>query len=104
MLTTTSSFFPDNVDENELKFCKNVLSKTNHHQHNRTNELINLIKVSNDAPRVDDANMKVTGVQMSPFLIGKVQFGKLGAMHVSHMVHELRLRNIAADKKMVCAN
>ena len=94
-----SSFFPDNIDENELNFCKNVLSKTNHYQHNRTNELIGLIKVSNDAPRAENTNMKVTGTQMSPLLVGKVQFGKLSATHVNHVVHELRLRNIAADKK-----
>ena len=77
-----------------------MLSKTNHCQHNCANELIDLIKVSNDTPRADNSNMKATGVQMSPLLIGKAQFGKLGAICVNHMVYELRLRNIAADKKI----
>ena len=50
MLATASSFFPNKIDENKLNFCKHMLSKTNHCQHNRANELIDLIKVSNDTP------------------------------------------------------
>ena len=88
------------MDENELNHFENSLSKTNHYHHNRNNELIDLIKVSNNNPRADNANTKVTGVQISLLVVGKVQLGKLGSAHVHHMVEEIRLRNAAADVKI----
>ena len=99
-LTTMQSFFPDARDENELNCCRNMLSKTNHHHHNCNNELIDLIKVSNNNPRPDNANTKVAGVQISPLLVGEVKFGKLGSIQVHHVVEELRLRNASADVKI----
>ena len=86
VLATTCSFFLDTMDENDLNDCKNALSKTNHRRHNRNNELAALIKVSNDNPRAEDSNVKVTGAQASPLLVGKVQFGKLGSTRVHRMV------------------
>ena len=99
-LAATQSFFLDAADENELSHCKNALSKTNHCCSNRNGELVDLIKVSNNDLRADNANAKVTSAQVSPLLIGKVRFGELGSTHVRRVVEELRLKNVAADVKI----
>lgn len=100
ILQSIQTFFPDNIDPIEIKYCQTVLSKANHYQSLRNNELVDLVKTSQINPRPDNANIKITGVQIAPLLTGKIQFGKLGSIHVHHMTNELRLRNVSGDPKL----
>ena len=57
------------------------------------------MKTGNQNPRADTAAIRITGAQIAPLLIGKMQFGKLGSIHVPLVTQELSLRNIAAQPK-----
>lgn len=72
MLAMIQSFFLDAKDKNELNYCKNVLSNSNHYYYDCKNALINFIEVSDDNPRADNTNIKITGMRLSPLLIGEV--------------------------------
>ena len=87
------NFFANDVDEAEIKHCRSLLSKDNHFKIDHNDELVNLATPSQSESRPDTSNVKVTGFTIALLLVGKIQFGKLGATHVPHTIQELSLRN-----------
>ena len=87
------------MNEEEIKYCRKIVSKKEHFHQARTKELVDLIHEHRVLQKEPNAKMKQKGVTFAPLLLGSLQFGKLKRSHLPFIHKELELRNIVFNNR-----
>ena len=81
-----------NVDEKEILHCQHVLSIKNHYKNQRHADALQKQIAKCNTNKIENASMKIRGIDYVPLLVGQVQVGKVTSTQRELLIEEIHMR------------